>query len=340
VIVYRDPVPGPPPIDRALHVAAGAAAASALRRAGARQVLAADDRLSHGPSSAVAHRHVRLRRAWAREGAGGDRRGVADLAATLELLPPELPVVLWTSDAWRELLALFQALHSVRRARLAPGRLLLASAPGPAAVGERGSRELVRVLARARPLEPAQARAGAALWRAFTAPTPAALQRARAAGARAFPAFAQGVAQHAALFPRSGGRASRALRLSELDEVLLGGLSRFWWRGAREAVRASGRAGRALAAAHGDALVSRRLLDWAAARPDPAVEYRVRPRAGDARIQFRITEAGRRLRAGDLDALRRAPPLPAGGQVAYRGRPAWICVKTPAGWRLAPRRSR
>jgi hypothetical protein len=327
-------------MDRAIHVAPGSAAAALLRRAGARHVLAADDRLSHGPSSVEPHRHLRMRRAYAREGAGADPRGIADLAHTIELLPTELPVVLWSSEAWRDLLATFQALHALRRARVAPGRVLLASPGGTAPVAERRPRELARALSRARPLAPAHARAGAALWRAFTARTPGPLQRARTPGARAFPAFPAAFAHHAALFPRAEDGSSGRLLLSALDQALLDGLSRFWWRGAREAARAGGRAARALADAHGDALLSSRLLDWAALRPRPPVEYRVRARAGDPRLQFRLTDAGKRLCVAGLPSARAAPPLPAGGQIAYRGRPLWVCVPSGDGWRLAPRRAR
>jgi hypothetical protein len=331
-------VVNPPAIDRAIHLAAGRAAGARLREAGARHVVLLDDDLTQGPSSAEPGRHARLRRAHRAEVAGADARGAADLAATLDLLPEDLPVVLWTSGAWRDLLAAAQALLALRRARIPARRILLALAEGPQPVGDRAARPLRSLLARARPVRPAELRGAASLWRAFTARTPAALDRLRRRPG-VFPALAAAAAGHAALFPRLEARAPGRLALSTLDRALLAGLSRFWWRGVAEATRAAGRTGRMLEWAHGAPLLRQRLLDWCAAEPDPAAEFRVRSRGSRPEIVFRVTAAGRRLLAEGLADPRPAPPLAAGGQVAYRGRPPWVCEEGAHG-RLLPWRRR
>jgi hypothetical protein len=329
----------PTAIDRAIHLAPGRAAGVRLREAGARHVVLLEEGLTHGPSSADPHRHARLRRAHRAEATGASVRGAADLAATLDVLPAELPVVLWTSGAWRDVLAAVQALVALRRARVLARRVRLALAEGPQPIGERAARALPRVLGRSRPVRPGEVRAAAAAWRAFTARTPAALERARRRPG-AFPGFTASVAAHAALFPRVERAAPGRLSLSALDRALLAGLSRFWWRDVGEVVRAAGGAGRDLAWAHGEPLLRWRLLDWCATEPDPPAEFRVQSRGSRPEIRFRVTPAGRRLLAEGLADPRRAPPLAAGGQVAFRGRPLWVCESEGDRWRLAPWRRR
>lgn len=326
----------PPAIDRAIHLAPGRAAGARLREAGARHVALLDDDLAHGPSSSDARRHARLRRAHRAEVTGADPRGAADLAAVLEPLPEDLPVVLWTSGAWRDVLAAAQALMALRRARIPARRIHIAVAEGPQPIGERAARPLRSLLVRARPIRPAELRGAASLWRAFTGRTPAALDRLRRRSG-AFPG-SSAAAWHAALFPRLEAR-GRGLSLSALDRALLAGLSRFWWRGVDEVVRGAGRTGRTLAWAHGETLLRQRLLDWCAAEPEPAAEFRIRSRGNRPEMLFRVTLAGRRLLAEGLDDPRRAPPMAAGGQVAYRGRPLWACEADARG-RLVPWRRR
>jgi hypothetical protein len=329
----------PPAIDRAIHLAPGRAAGARLREAGARHVVLLDDGLTHGPSAAEPRKHARLRRAHRAEVSGADARGGADLAATLALLPPELPVVLWTSGAWRDVLAAVQALVALRRGRIPARRVRLVAAEGPQPIGERAAGSLTRLLARSRPIRPGDVRGAAAAWRAFTARTPAALERARRRPG-GFPGFAAAVAEHAALFPRVERLAPGQLSLSALDRALLTGLSRFWWRDVAEITRAAGRPGRVLAWAHGEPLLRWRLLDWCAVEPEPPAEFHVQARGGRPVIRFRVTPAGRRLLAGGLPDPRRAPPLAAGGQVVLRGRPLWVCEVDGERWRLVPWRRR
>jgi hypothetical protein len=329
----------PPAIDRAIHLAPGRAAGARLREAGARHVALLEDDLTHGPSSSDPRAHARLRRAHRAEVSGADARGAGDLAATLDLLPGELPVVLWTSGAWRDLLAAARALVALRRARVPARRIRLARAEGPQPIGERAARSLRSLLARAHPIRPGELRGAVSVWRAFTARTPAALDRLRRRPG-VFPGLAAAAAEHAALFPRLDARAPGRLSLSTLDRALLAGLSRFWWRAVADVTRAAGRAGRTLAWAHGEALLRQRLLDWCAVEPDPPAEFRVRARASRPEILFRVTPAGRRLLAEGLADPRRAPPLAAGGQVSYRGRPTWACAVEGGAWRLVPWRKR
>jgi hypothetical protein len=325
-----------PTFQRAIHLAP-ASASPALRRAGARHVVALDDRITHGPSAADPRAHARLRRAFVREVGAG--RGAPDLGSTLSALPDDLGLVLWTSAAWRDVVAAVSAIDALRRARVPPARLRLAAASGPRPVADRSRRDLSLALSRASPLTPAQVRAAAGLWLAFTYRTPAAIERARRRRASAFPGFGAAAASHAALFPVVEAGDPDRLRLSALDAAVLGGLSRFWWRDAGEVVRAGGRRARALALAHGEALFRTRLLDWTATSPEPAVEFRVRTRGGAPDLRFRITPHGRAILANGLPS-RSAPALAAGGQVAYRGRPLWVCEAAAEGWRLVPWRRR
>jgi hypothetical protein len=329
----------PPDVARAIHLVPGAAAAASLRRMGARQVAILDDRLSHGPSAVDPGAHARARRGWSREAGHGDRGGAgADLARTLDALPADLPVVLWTSEAWRDVLAAAWALHTLLRARVTAARVRVASTPGLAPLAGRSVRDLSRALACARPLSPGQARAGAALWRAFAARTPGAIERFRRRGGSPFPAVRTAALHHAALFPRASRGPRGYVALSVLDQALLDGLSTFWWRDAGEVARASGRTARELAAAHGEAALRARLLDWTGSRP-AAVEFRVRARRGAPDLRFRITAWGKQIRSEGL-APRLAPPFAAGGQVAYRGRPLWVLEESRGAWRLRPRRAR
>ncbi|HSN91384.1 MAG TPA: hypothetical protein VLS93_09155, partial [Anaeromyxobacteraceae bacterium] len=182
----------PPTIDRAIHLAPGRAAGARLREAGARHVVLLDDDLAHGPSAAEPGKHARLRRGHRSEVSSGPRPA-SDLAATLDVLPEELPVVLWSSGAWRDVLAAVQGLVALRRGRIPPGRLRLAAAEGPQPIGERAAGSLARLLGRSRPLRPSDLRDAAAAWRAFTARTPAALERVRRRPG-GFPGFAAAVA--------------------------------------------------------------------------------------------------------------------------------------------------
>ncbi|MFL5261924.1 MAG: DUF1835 domain-containing protein [Anaeromyxobacteraceae bacterium] len=304
----------PPDLAAARHVVLGDAGAEALRRAGAADVVVLRDLLSLGPCHPDPRRHAALRRAFWRAAlrdlypevlrAADPARSIMgghELARALAR-PPRRPVVLWTAPTWPERLALAfaaEALAAEPDAWLASTRSPGASAGAPA--------QLARALARAVRLGPALA-AMAKLWRAYAAPTRAALPHALAAAARSFPDLPRAARFHRDLFP---GASHGQVRLSALDRFLLAAHRRP--ASLRDLVRVHPRSARRFLSALGDVALDVRRHAWAALGALAAVA----PAAAPAEARLRLTPLGRRLVREGLPSSDAAPPFHAGGCSVY-----------------------
>jgi hypothetical protein len=254
---------------------------------------------------------------------------VQGIARAFDRLPDDLPVVIWTSGEWGDLLARIWLLDALLEMEVDPGRLFTA----PCRFTWRGgSLAHPRWKARPRRLPDGALAEGSTLWRAFASPSPVGFDAIRRAGSRSFPALEIAGREHGASFPRIQ-RGSRRLRLSVLDEALLLGLAGGSWRPAIEVVVDSWFP---LMPRSGDLLAFARLRTWARHRPGrPAVLERqgteTSPRANRL---YRLTAHGERLLERGMDSVDDAPPLWIGGCQVHHPAAPWVRRDDRADYRI------
>ncbi len=275
----------------------------------------------------AAHRRVResLWAEWAPESPqwlGSGERMVAALGALTE----RGRLCVWTGPAWDEQLFLWRVLDCLERLGTDPAGVDLAVVPDePALAPDRGSirhcgpRQLWNLWRLRTHLEAEVLARGAALWRAFVAPTPARLA-ALCAKEQPPPLFPR-VDELGALLP---GRSATGLGLSRLDRALLGPF--------REGpgrpfcvVQRNQEAWMELMDHFGDVLLVDRIVAWSQA-PQPALSME-----GDAEEShwnvFRLTPHGERLLAEGFRDPSEHLPLPFGGYANDGRAPVWVCLE-------------
>jgi hypothetical protein len=197
-------------------------------------------------------------------------------------------------------------------------------APAGAATPDQGR----LALGAARALRDDELREAAELWSLYAAPAPLAFDQARRAGSGAFPELDETGELHGAWFPRL---TDSQLRLSELDELLLGQLGDDR-RTPRELIADMPERERLLWPFGAFAPV-RRLRAWAA---HGAIAREVR--SHDSFLEqdaFQLTDRTRELLAGGFDSVADAPALYIGGCRLYDPDAPWVRITDGAGWRLA-----
>jgi hypothetical protein len=323
-----------PSIETAIHLVAGSAGAGWVKAIGAKRGIASDDRLTSGPCDVDPVRHAELRRAWDTEVAPyTEWRSALDLAKLRTVIAGDAPIVLWGTRAYSDLVWIWWALDALDRIGAARVRCWLARphCDDPyARVGMFDADAMREAFAAATAVTAEQWREGAELWSKFASPSPLAFDEARRRGSRAFPELTSNAELHGAWFPQfADGR----LRLSELDEILLGNVGDSW-RTPRKIVGA-------LPADRLMQLVwmfdayfhAERLRQWATIgvlEREPAEKDNLYDED-----RFRATDRARALLSDGLERVSDAPPMQVGGCRVNGPASPWVRIDDDAGWRLA-----
>lgn len=161
----------------------------------------------------------------------------------------------------------------------------------------------------------AQLDEGAALWFKYADDSPLSFDKARRAGSTAFPELTRVAEVHGFWFPR---RIEGALKLSELDEVVLGLLG--------EDLRSVSKlkVDERLAYPFGSTRLPRRLEEW--------VRHGDVEQEGEA---YRLSDSGVRLLKEGLRKVTDAPFVFVGGCRVNDPSVPWVRVVEPGGWHLA-----
>ena len=321
----------PPTFAEAIHLVPSDTAAGCLLGAGAQRtrIHLSHDYLTSGPCDADPDRHEELRRAWNGE-AWNRRPGIEGLRTAIA---GNGPVVLWGTRAFEDLVWLWWALHGLGRIGAEGPRFFLAR-PHPedplAGVGGSTPEEARIALEAARPITDDEWREGADLWIRYASASPLAFDEARRTGSSVFAELSSSAEPHGAWFPRlTNGH----LRLSELDEVLLGGLDDSW-RSTDDVLETLplDRFTRLVSPFEGFFPIYR-LRAWAThgvlEREALADENPWR------QDRFRATERTRALLSHGLDNVGDAPQLYVGGCVVNDPASPWVRIEDDFGWRLA-----
>jgi Domain of unknown function (DUF1835) len=333
----------PPPfaIADAVHLIRGSSAGGTLRQSGARFVIAAPDSLAYGPSSFDPVEHWGLRSAFWNEVSGSSSLepekapiAAAELQAAVQAFPSGLPIVLWSGENWNDRLFLWWALDALSRTSLALRTIWLAS---PLCIHEWDFLEsmgcyrpdqITEMFGRAHRFGPKTVKAASARWRLFCATTPRGL--ADIATTRE-PWFGLST-DYLRFFPRA---ISKALCVSEFDEVVLSGFSPKAWRRPLSLLSPERLTQHPVLLNHGDLLPLLRLDAWTVPRPLPVL---LRRETGNERIytryEYRLTAHGARVLKHGLGNVAWAPPLSMGGHVAYDAKNPWVVRQMAAGWKL------
>ncbi len=325
----------PPTFAEAIHLVSSGPASGNVKQAGAprARIRYSDERLTSGPCDVDPVRHEELRgrdsEFWMR------RLGLEDLRAAIA---GDAPVVLWATRAYSDLVWLCWALDGLGRIGAEGARFFLAR-PQPKdpleTTGGSTPEEARIALEAARPITPDEWREGADLWIKFASPSPLAFDEARRRGSSVFPELTSSAELHGAWFPRlTDGR----LRLSELDELLLGVLDDSW-RTTSDLLKMLplDRLVR-LAWPFHPFIPIYRLRAWAThgalerealADENPWVQDR-----------FRATDRSRALLERGLDDVGDAPQLYVGGCLVNDPTSPWLRIEEDSGWRLTRMRER
>lgn len=227
----------------------------------------------------------------------------------------------WELDALRRIGAEGERFFLARPHLLDPNETTGGSTPAEARIA----------LEKAKPITADEWREGSDLWLKFASPSPLAFDEARRTGSSVFPELTSSADLHGAWFPRlTNGR----LRLSEIDEDLLGGLDDSW-RSTQDIVFGTlthERFERVARRFH-PFIAIYRLRDWASRgvlEREELVDEN--PWAQD---RFRATDRTCALLAQGLDNVSDAPQLYVGGCVVNDPASPWVRIEDDSGWRLA-----
>ena len=322
-------------MEEAIHLVSGSAASGQLigTRARIKRIYRSDDKLTSGPCDIDPFRHAELRRVWDMDGVPYAWRKPLDLADLRTALAGNDSVVLWGTRAYSDLIWIWWALDALSRVGAAGPRCFLARPHSDDPLVTMGGLppEAARIaLAAANPITAEEWREGAELWIQYASPSPLAFDQTRRKRSSAFPELTSSAEPHGAWFPRiRDGR----LRLSALDEVLLGGIGDSW--------RTTDEVLRALPDNRVEQLVWPfdayfaivRLRAWAAHGVlDREVLTDMNPYAQD---RFRATDRVRALLDHGLERVGDAPPMFVGGCRVNDSTSPWVRIEDDDGWRLA-----
>jgi hypothetical protein len=321
----------PPSFAEAIHLVSSSSAAGCVLQAGAQRsrIRGSDDRLTSGPCDVDPVRHEELRRSWDIEGVH-HRLGLEELRAAIA---GDSPVVIWGTRAYSDLVWLWWELDALRRIGAEGERFFLAR-PSPQDAQETAGgstpTEARIALEAAKPITADEWREGSELWIKFASPLPLAFDEARRRGSSVFPELKNSAELHGGWFPRlADGR----LRLSEIDEDLLGALDDSWCS-TQDIFRRLTQERFERVARRFDAYIAiRRLRDWAS-RGAMEREELVDENPW-ARDRFRANDRTRALLEHGLANVGDAPQLYVGGCVVNDSTSAWVRIDDDSGWRLA-----
>lgn len=320
----------PPAIADAIHVVSSESGAGQLLAAGARRarIRISNDRLTSGPCDVDPVRHEELRQAWARWYI--KRLPLEELRAAIA---GDEPVVLWGTGAFADLVWLWWALDALRRIGADGPRFLLARPrrdhPLETVGGSSPEKALVALEA-AQPITDDVWREGVELWRKYASPSPLAFDEARRTGSVVFPELTSSTDLFGAWFPRFiDGR----IRLSELDEVLLGALDPSWITASKLLGRLPAHQMEMVAWPFEPYFFLERLRGWAVRGVLEREE--VADENPWTRDRFRANEKTRALVDEGLDWIDDAPSLHVGGCVVNNPASPWVRIEDGLGWRIA-----
>ncbi|MBK8252630.1 MAG: hypothetical protein IPK82_08170 [Polyangiaceae bacterium] len=325
-----------PALRDATHVALDSATTERLLRLGATRVVRASDRLLIGPSRRDPSEHAGTRAAWWRSSETWDRLYSPDVRW-------QPPVLVWASRSVHDRINLWRVLSWVRQVGRSSRDVFIieldpiASSSTPEepippydctlSVADHSDDVLLKQFETAQPWPITRYNSAIALWERYVDTNPLRFARSCVRGLRGVPELGALWAFLSSLFPRKAP--DGALRLSRLDQLLLGLLSAEWQTpvGVFAHKSEAGVALRQLLSCTGDLFLPRRLDQWAAHDSSGAVERVAGPKPPDYPLlssSYRITAKGVHLRDSGLDKLADAPGLPVAGAEAYATSAPWI----------------
>jgi hypothetical protein len=296
-----------------------------------RQVRILGERLTVGPCDVDPQKHVELRRAWNAE-EGDETFGLDELRVAIA---GDLPVVVWATRAYPDLVWLWWILDGLKRIgpRTHPTMFVRPKPDDPLStvggIAPEAGREALTV---ARRISDDEFREGAELWRLFASPDPRAFDEARRRGSVVFPELNESAELHGAWFPRlADGR----LHLSEYDQCLLASLTDEWLMPCDLLNPTVTPGWERLLRTFGSYYVPIwRLHAWAA---HGVVAREARGYANGNRLEqdvFRLTGRALDLLDNGLETVGNAPTVYVGGCRIHDPATPWVRVSDESGWRI------
>lgn len=321
----------------AVHLVSSESAAGGIIQAGAprKNVRILNEQLTVGPCDADPERHVELRRAWNAQ--IGDEYtktfGLDDLHAAVA---GDLPVVVWATRAYAELLWLWWILDGLRRMGpyASPTFLVRPTPDDPLeTVGGTPPHKSLAAIADAHVISDDELPEGAELWRLYASPDPRGFDKARRRGSSVFPELSDSADLHGAWFPRLEGD---RLRLAEYDRCLLENLTNEWLMPRDLLTRAvqTSKWKQMLRTFGSYYIPIWRLHAWAS---HGVVMLAVRDPDSDNLLEqnvFRLTNRARSLLENGLESVGDAPPVHVGGCRINDPAAPWVRVADDSSWRI------
>jgi hypothetical protein len=321
-----------------LHIATSHDVGLAVRRGMRESVRFVPDGWLVGPCASDPEVHMRLRAdLWGLQ--GPKRAGfVTSFRRVLDALAANEPVVVWTSPAWNDRVALW-ALCSFRLQRWPTQPDLQLVVVGEHKASDRppsfgtGYVSVKPAMARrawetARPLSLSEVREKALFWKKLAAPVPILSGKALRETRARQELFELGAYQ-AGFFPRLS---AHGLSLSTLDALLFACIDEAGSLPGEVFMR-EGDKGEELRQwfdLTGDVALLERLVQWAKHEPAAMIaDLRGQPHMWRAR--YKLSDTGQSILRDGLASIAQAPPLPIWGVTAYDPKDPWVVVEEAGG---------
>jgi hypothetical protein len=262
---------------------------------------------------------------------------VQGLAAFLEKYPADRPVMIWSTPTLSDRLTLWWLLDALNCLKLDRRRFWLCQ-PRPAVDPGEDVWTLGlacwpvewfrRGFADAQLLSTRMLQGGAFLWRSFAGPSPIRFRQSCLKRDRLFPEVTKLLALYSLFFPKLARKNSTFVRLSSLDQFLLGNLSTNKWRRPYDIFMADQEEFIFLMGLiNSDFWLRRRLFDWTEHQKlDPILLTRPENRGVSpfTTISYRLTSRGQEIQQRGMNNLSAAPLWEIGGCKIYDPERPWV----------------
>jgi hypothetical protein len=263
--------------------------------------------------------------------------------AALASFPSDRPIVVWSTPSLSDRVTLWWTLDAIDhlgldRNRIWTGQPCLdheATEESLMGLGVYPESAFLRGFESLQPLSAGLLRAGSGLWRSFAGPSPLLFEQACLKRRMFFSEAITLLEYHARLFPGSPRGRSGQLKLSFLDQFILGGLSTDDWKRPFDVLQADKEKFYFLMnMLNGDQWMPRRLLDWSEHEKDNPLVVRRHERTGVnhfTRTSYLLTARGQTVRRDGMTSVADAPPLHVGGCSVHDPEHPWVSFVDNAG---------
>ncbi|MCH8047625.1 MAG: hypothetical protein IID44_28360 [Planctomycetes bacterium] len=284
-------------------------------------------------------------RSWVFSQEGQDQQKASTINADqlrrkVSALPPTTPLVVWSTRAWDDRLYVWWTAAALQCCSSATGRVWLAESRAFEMDNEEriwsllshNQNQLDQVLEQAILASGEYLDEASQLWQAYADPSPLEFDRLRRTTSTQFPDLRDVAEPHGYGFPNIDQNAR--LRLSDLDQFLLGWLSPDKWTRPLDVIIGMMKTDGRMFCAYNESFPAFRLHQWRNHRPErPTIVSEHREGANSlTRITYRLTDHGSGIVHRGLDALDDAPAMHVGGCRVYDPAHPWVRRNGGDGW--------